>query len=479
MKPLDKELAELFVDLQTSGIWEDEKYISDAELLAPSAEVLSAYRQEKQRADFDLKDFFYRYFIPVQTQDVDFKHDPSRSPEEHIKALWPFLQRPADKPERPSSRFALPYSYLVPGGRFQEVYYWDSYFTQLGLVKHGYRHWVSDILDNFAYFIKEVGHIPNGNRSYFLSRSQPPFFAHMVHTYAQAADEPIDIYEKYIPALEAEYSFWASEIRNKDGFTHYWDAGNTPRIEMYRTDLEWEEHTQSHPDFFQHLRAACESGWDFSSRWMKDPMDLGTTRTMDVAPVDLNSLLFYMEELLYNLTGKPVYAQAASKRKRKIQDVFFTENGYQDIVISTGAPTGVLSAACCFPLFVGAASQEQADFTARQIADQLLQQGGLATTLNESGQQWDAPNGWAPLQWVAVQGLAKYGHVKLAQEIAKRWLQTCDIIYTAKGKFVEKYNVFEPDNLSKGGEYKVQDGFGWSNGVYVALLHWLEEQGAN
>jgi len=471
---IDQLLGELFVDLHTSGIWEDEKYISDAELTTPVDKVLALYNEEKSGANFDLKSFFEKHFQPAQAVEVDFAADPNRSPEEHVKALWPYLHRSADPTDVLSTKVPLPHSYIVPGGRFQEVYYWDSYFTQLGLLAHGHRSWVGDLLDNFAHFIYTCGHIPNGNRTYFLSRSQPPFFALMVDAYAKGAQEPMDVYERYLPALEKEYAFWSAEHRNEDGKTKYWDAGNTPRIEMYRTDLEWESHAKEHPLFFQHLRAACESGWDFSSRWLVDPMDLGTIHTMDIAPVDLNSLLLFLEELLFNLTGNNGYEDAAYKRKLKLQTEFFTEDGFQDIDLRSGAGSGAVSAAVFYPLFVGAATADQAAYTVEHHLPQLLKTGGLLTTPIHSGQQWDAPNGWAPLQWIAVKGLDRYGFKKEATDLAKRWVRTCDIIYNARGKFVEKYNVVEPENLSKGGEYDVQDGFGWSNGVYIAMLEYLK-----
>lgn len=296
----------------------------------------------------------------------------------------------------------------------------------------------------------------------------------MVDAYAKSAEEPMEIYERYLPALEKEYLFWSAEKRNEEGKTTYWDEGNTPRIEMYRTDLEWEEHAKKYPLFFRHLRAACESGWDFSSRWMSDPMDLGSIHTLDIAPVDLNSLLLFLEELLFNLTGNKTYESAADQRKSLLQTEFFTNEGFQDIDLRSGASTGALSAAAFYPLFVGAATADQAAFTVEHTLPQLLEKGGLLTTNITSGQQWDAPNGWAPLQWIAVKGLARYGYMEEAKDLAERWINTCDIIYNARGKFVEKYNVVEPENLSKGGEYDVQDGFGWSNGVYVALKRFLE-----
>ena len=405
--------------------------------------------------------------------EVDFVADPNRSPEDHIKALWPYLHRSADPTDILSTKVPLPHSYIVPGGRFQEVYYWDSYFTQLGYLPRtpllGGR--LAGQLCPFYRYLRT--HSQRQPHLLPLALSAP-FFALMVDAYAKGAEEPMDVYERYLPALEKEYAFWSAEHRNEEGKTTYWDAGNSPRIEMYRTDLEWEAHAKStlcSSSTFVLLAKAVGTSLPGGS----DPMDLGTIHTMDIAPVDLNSLLLFLEELLFNLTGNKVYEDAAYERKLKLQTEFFTEEGFQDIDLRSGTGTGAVSAAVFYPLFVGAATADQAAFTVEHHLPQLLETGGLLTTPIKSGQQWDAPNGWAPLQWIAVMGLDRYGFKEEARDLATRWIRTCDIIYNARGKFVEKYNVVEPENLSKGGEYDVQDGFGWSNGVYIAMLEYLKK----
>ena len=475
MERVELLLEELFTDLHVSGIWSDEKYISDAQLNAHPKTILAKYREEKGAPEFSLQRFFETHFTPIATEETGFFSDSNRTPTAHIQALWPFLHREADRENQRSTKYPLPYSYVVPGGRFQEVYYWDSYFTQIGLLLDGHHRWVADLLDNFAHCIDRFGHIPNGNRTYFLSRSQPPFFSLMVHAYAEQSAEPLNVYRRYLPALKAEYAYWMAPHRNRQGLTRYWDEENSPRIEMLKTDLKWGSTAQKRPNFYRHLRAACESGWDFSSRWLDGNGGLESIRTLDIAPVDLNSLLYFHETLLFDVTGEKCYQTAAEKRKTALQKVFYTSRGFEDVFFETLEGTHVLSAASLFPLFVGAATQSQADFTAEKLQTTLLQKGGLSTTSSHTGEQWDAPNGWAPLQWIAVQGLMKYGHEELAKTIAQRWIKTCDTIYHAKGKFVEKYNVYEPENLSKGGEYEVQDGFGWSNGVYRALTNFLAQ----
>ena len=184
-----------------------------------------------------------------------------------------------------SSLLPLPYPYIVPGGRFNEIYYWDSYFTQLGLQQSGRVDMIENMIKNFAHLIETVGYIPNGNRSYFIGRSQPPFFSLMVRLLAQEKSDEILV--DYFPSLEKEYLFWTAGNNNLSrnntlskhsvftptGVLHrYFDEHNSPRAEMYQTDVEEAKASVQNPEkLFGHLRAACESGWDFSSRWLKNP----------------------------------------------------------------------------------------------------------------------------------------------------------------------------------------------------------------
>src|SRR5256712_3490794 len=221
---------------------------------------------------------------------------------QHINALWPVLTRSADSADIRSSLIPLPSPYVVPGGRFREVYYWDSYFTMLGLVESGRTDLVKNMLDNFAHLIRTVGHIPNGNRTYYLTRGQPPYFAAMVGLYARATDTAHALV--YLGALEQEHDFWMDGadtlapghayrrvVRMRDSvvLNRYWDDSDEPRPESYRPDVEI---GQTLPEslrarFYRNARATAESGWDFSSRWMRDPKDLRTLETIDLIPVDL------------------------------------------------------------------------------------------------------------------------------------------------------------------------------------------------
>ncbi|WP_108260054.1 trehalase family glycosidase [Mangrovicoccus ximenensis] len=473
MEHLDRSLEALFIDLHCSGLWEDEKAISDAMLLAPAEEIRAAYAAARAAGPVDLRAFHARWFRPAEPPGGGYRTDPAHGPLEHLEAVWPHLARPADDPAERSARIPLAHPYVIAGGRFQEAYYWDSFFTGLGLLRSGRHGLARAMLDNFADAIDRFGFVPNGFRSYFLTRSQPPFFAPMVAAYGDATGDRAGALARYLPQMEAEHRFFAGGPRLLGGLARYWDDGDGPRIEMYATDLGWQDHAAAHPGFFRDLRAACESGWDFSSRWLADPQDLGTIRTTQIWPVDLNCLILRMEELLAEAAAGTARAEnwraAADARRRAISDRFFDpERGYFfDLLADDGSQIPVTSAAGLFPLWAGAATPEQAVRAASWAEERLLRPGGLLATDIESGQQWDSPNGWAPLQWIAVRGLERYGHGKLAAELRQRWLATCDAVFRATGKFVEKYNVLDPLAPGGGGEYALQDGFGWTNGVYL------------
>ena len=471
MEYLDQTLKGLFVDLHRSGIWPDQKVISDSILKAPSAQVLAEYEAEKQKGQVDLRAFYDRFFQPAYSGADRYRTDPAHGPKAHLAAIWPHLTRGADDPAERSTRFALPHPYVVVGGRFQEAYYWDSYFTQLGLLKTGQHGLVRHMLDNFAHAIATIGHIPNGFRSYFLTRSQPPFFAAMVQDYGRATGDLAGAYATFLPAMAAEYRYFTTSAHTVGGLARYWDEATGPRVEMYGHDLEWVDFARSHPDYFRNLRAACESGWDFSSRWLTDPADIGTIRTTELWAVDLNCLLLRYEEILAEASGKANYRSAADQRRKAISERFFDETrGYFfDVEIASGQLSPHTTAAGMFALYAGAATLDQARQAVDWMQAHLLAEGGLLTTDIACGQQWDSPNGWAPLNWIAVQGLRRYGFDDQAEVLRRRWLATCDAVFQASGKFVEKYNVLDPRAASGGGEYALQDGFGWTNGVYLDL----------
>jgi len=491
---LEKDFHELFTDLHASGLFPDGKEISDAICREEPAQILAAYRSEKDEAGFDLKAFYKQHFSVAPTRETNYVSDTEAPVQDHINKLWDILARVPEAEDFYSSRIALPHPYIVPGGRFNEIYYWDSYFTMLGLQVSGRIDMIEDMVKNFAYMIKTFGFIPNGNRSYYLGRSQPPFFALMVDLLSESKGN--EVLAEYLDALELEYGFWmtGSETLSESNPAHkrvvrmpngsllnrYFDNIPDPRAEMYQDDVELiAEKGDAGRKTLLDIRAACESGWDFSSRWCANPASLESIRSTDLVQVDLNCLLYFLEGLIakaYHLQGDAAkadeYHDAAVERKAAIQHYFWNESlsTYTDFLWTEGKQTDSINAAACYPLYFGMASQAQADAVAAIAEKELVKDGGILTTNYESGQQWDYPNGWAPLQWMAIQGFRNYGQGNLAATIKKNWTGLNIKVFKNTGKLMEKYNVVDTNLLSGGGEYPVQDGFGWTNGVLLKLL---------
>ena len=391
-----------------------------------------------------------------------------------------------------SSALALPAPYVVPGGRFREIYYWDSFFTMLGLRVDGQQPLIESMIDDFVSLIERYGHIPNGTRTYYLSRSQPPFFALMLDL---STNTDPAVAKRRLAALRTEHDFWMKGracldaagacdhvVRMPDGsiLNRYSDARDTPRDESFAEDRATAAAASGRDAGVvqRDLRSAAESGWDFSSRWLTDPQKLTTIHTTDIVPIDLNSLLYAMERRIADRCATIVdtacvrdFTAQAARRKTAIDKYLWVkpQGRYVDWDRTTRAPTPVLSAATLYPLFIGLSSPDQAKAVAATTRAKLVGQGGLRTTTLRTGQQWDEPNGWAPLQWIAVDGFARNGEDALARDIAKRWIATVTRSYRETGKMLEKYDV-EEQKAGGGGEYPTQDGFGWTNGVTGAMM---------
>lgn len=481
---------ELFHQVQTRRLFADGKTFVDAVPRRAPAKIMAAYRARARFSDAELKRFVRANFI-VPEAGATPKPSAARPPiKTHIAALWPHLTKPPVKPVAGGSALAMAKPFVVPGGRFREIYYWDSYFTMLGLKADGRDDLLDNMIDDFGDLIDAYGHIPNGARTYYLSRSQPPFFYAMSGLAPPKTNAAL---RTRVALLRREHAFWMEGEQDlKPGQAHrrvvamadgavlnrYWDDRATPRDESYREDLETAlKSSRPAADVFRDLRAGAESGWDYSSRWMADGKTLATIQTTSIVPVDLNSLMFGLEAAIAADCAKLVdwscvgeFDKRAKARLAAIDAWLWTpeKGAYLDYQWKTGQRLDHLSAATFYPLFVGAADERKAHIVAQKAWDELLAPGGLRTTVVNTGQQWDTPNGWAPLQWVAVSGLRRYGEDALAAEIAKRWLATVEREYQASGKMLEKYDV-EEAKAGGGGEYPTQDGFGWTNGVTRVL----------
>lgn len=477
----------LYRDVEMRQVFPDSKTFADAQPRRSDAAILAAYKRCDCRSDARLKAFVLANFtLPV----TPAAPPPSRKLglTAHIDALWPQLTRTLPTVPAGSSALPLPRRFVVPGGRFREMYYWDSWFTMLGLQASGRQDLVEDMIADFGSLLDRYGRIPNGTRTYYLSRSQPPVF----YLITKLSRDPKTLAQR-TRWLRAEHAFWmtgaaglkpgeqrARVVRLADGslLNRYWDDRADPRDESYREDAELAAGLPAaeRPRLWRDLRAGAESGWDFSSRWLGDGRTLATIRTTRLVPIDLNSLLAGLESTiadncrtLRDAACARDFAAAAQARVAAIQRYLWNPAGfYADYDLDARRPSEARTAAMAFPLLVRIATPDRARATARAL-EPLVGEGGLRTTASRTGQQWDDPNGWAPLQWAAIDGLRGYGERALADRIAARWLATVTREYDASGKLLEKYDVVER-RPGGGGEYPNQDGFGWTNGVTRALI---------
>jgi len=399
----------------------------------------------------------------------------------------------------------LPHPYVVPGGRFNEMYGWDSFFIQIGLLRDGEIELAKDMIDNFLYQINHYGKVLNANRTYFLTRSQPPFLTQMI----------LGVYKKThdrkwlsgtVSAIEGYYRFWteAPHLTTETDLSRYFDAGDGPAPEViaderdeqgrthydrvkeyYRThkidDYDVSRFYNKETDeltalFYKGDRSMRESGFDPSNRFGPFSVDI-----TDYDPVCLNSLLYLMEKEgaeIMNILGRPkdasLWIARANERRDKVNRLLWDEKDglYYDYNFSEKRLRRYPFATAFYPLWAGIASPEQA----RRVVSNLSlfeRSGGLLTSTNISGSQWDAPFGWAPLQIIAVEGLRRYGYNNEADRISINFLSLILKEFIEHNTIVEKYNVeTRTSRLQSGlkfGYTSNEIGFGWTNAAFTEL----------
>jgi alpha,alpha-trehalase len=301
------------------------------------------------------------------------------------------------------------------------------------------------------------------------------------------------VYEENLSALEKEYSYWMDEtgptkhvvqMPDSSVLNRYYDQLDIPRQESYLEDVETSQASKEDVKLlFRNLRSGAESGWDFSSRWFADGRNIGTIQTTDLVPVDLNCLMYHLEMTLAkayrarsdaarnDLALAKEFEGGAEQRKKAINQYCWSPDATWYVDCNTkGELSHEMTLAGVSPLFFELAPEERIESIVAVLRDKFLQPGGVVTTLKETKQQWDAPNGWAPLQWLTVKGLQNYGQDTLAREIAERWVSLNMKVFRQTGKLMEKYDVQDLTKPSGGGEYPGQDGFGWTNGVLLKLI---------
>jgi alpha,alpha-trehalase len=406
----------------------------------------------------------------------------------------------------------LPDPYVVPGGRFNEMYGWDSYFIQIGLLRDNLVPLARDMADNFLYEIRNYGMILNANRTYYLSRSQPPFLTEMLlNVYRKTHDRKW--LENTLPEIEKYYRYWTAEphLTPETGLSRYFDLGDGPAPEVLASERDAQgrdhydlvrEYFRTHKVtayeksqyydaaqnrltalFYKGDRSMRESGFDPSDRFGPFNLDV-----IHYDPVCLNSLLYVMEkqtaEILRELGRSPDAAawdqRAAARAERVNRLMWDARDGlYYDYDFARKQVRRYPFLTTFYPLWAGIASKEQAARVEKNIK-MFERPGGLETSTNVSGSQWDAPFGWAPLELLAVEGLRRYGYDRDADRISEEFLSMIAEQFQQSGVIVEKYNVARR-SMDLAGEihfgYRTNEaGFGWTNAAFTALWDQLSPE---
>ncbi|KAK1258408.1 putative trehalase [Acorus gramineus] len=416
-----------------------------------------------------------------------------------VHSLWKNLSREvADAVrERPGlhTLLPLPGPLVVPGSRFREVYYWDSYWVIRGLLASKMYDSAKAIVNNLISLIDVYGFVLNGSRAYYSNRSQPPLLSAMVfEIFSRTGD--LDFIKKCLPSLLKEHHFWNSGIHKltfqdsqgkKHSLSRYYAMWNKPRPESATMDKESASKLQTisaKESFYRELASAAESGWDFSSRWMRDSSDLTTLVTTSVVPVDLNAYILKMEldiAFFAQITGDHSTADkfsVASQARRAAMDSIFwnnkmnqwfdywlTDNSICEEVHmwESNNQNKKMFASNFIPVWIKPYSTDGG--IVKKVMKSLQRSGllypaGIATSLSKTGQQWDFPNGWAPLIHMIVEGLVKSGTKEgrsMGEDIAVRWIRTNYAAYKKTGAMHEKYDVEACGESGGGGEYVPQD----------------------
>jgi alpha,alpha-trehalase len=489
----DERFGELFDSVMVNNVFEDSKTFLDMVPVMPTDSLMAAYKDARKKTNFNWQTFVNQMFKSPNSNEKPYVTNSAHDVEEHIDALWSVLLRTADSATL-GSILPIPKSYIAASGQNRELTYGDAYFTMLGLQAAGRVDLIENMVDNFAQLLNNEGFIPSSNRTYGRSHSSPPYFACMVQLLADIKGQEVLL--KYLPQLEKEYNYWMDGAQTpapKDIFVHlhvvqvdrntlnrYNDRVEKPRPDNYQLD-RYITQTSIRPrsETYRHIRAASESNWNFSSRWFEDAKSMNTINTGEIIPIDLNALMYNLELTISKAkivekkyTEATEWEKKASRRRDAMMRYCWAESKgmFFDFNAQKYRQTGVVSAAALYPLFFKMVSKRNADRIIENIERSLVFNGGIAATNYESGQSWDAPFGFAPLQWIAIKGFRNYGHNASANDIKKRWINLNVNVFKNTGKLLEKYNVRDLTDATGGGTYPTQDGYGWTNGVLLKLL---------
>ncbi|KAM9732875.1 LOW QUALITY PROTEIN: trehalase [Menidia menidia] len=508
--------------VQEAKLFNDDKHFVDMKLRSDPDLVLSLFSNLSsgfpggQVPPHLLKDFLRSHFEDPGSEfeawtPPDWHERPaflSRIADERLRdwggkihGLWKSLGRKirSSVQEHPElySQIHSPNPLVVPGGRFRELYYWDSYWVINGLLLSEMTSTARGMIQNLLQLVNRYGFVPNGGRIYYERRSQPPFLTLMVESYYQTTKDE-EFLREALPALEAEHRFWMqnrSVTVTTGGAEHvlnrYQVPVDLPRPESYTDDLELAERLtqEERGRLWMELKAGAESGWDFSSRWFIDAEggnngSLRDTKTSQILPVDLNALMCRCEKTMadfHRLLGDGESAsrfeRLASRRVAAMEAVLWDEDRgvWFDFNLLTNAKHFDFYPSNLAPLWARCFSPQMGDRAIKYLkaSGALRFPNGVPTSLRESGQQWDFPNAWPPLQHMLIEGFSRLPSEEarlLASDLAQRWVRTNWLAYMKYDAMFEKYDVNGDGKPGGGGEYEVQLGFGWTNGVVLQIL---------
>nr|UNW45414.1 trehalase [Calliptamus italicus] len=395
----------------------------------------------------------------------------------------------------------VPNPVIVPGGRFREFYYWDSYWIARGLLYCEMYATVKGMLKNFVDVVETYGLIPNGGRIYYIMRSHPPLLIPMFKSYYEFTKD-IEFVNSSMETLEKEFDYWMKNRTvtvEKDGVQYtlarYSDDSSGPRPESYREDAENARIYKTEKEkneFYSELKAAAESGWDFSTRWFMvngtNKGNLTQLKTRQIIPVDLNAFIYWNAKILeefFRLFDNPskaeYYRDKAQKWKEAVNAVLWHDEvgAWLDYDMLNDMKRDYFYPSNIAPLWTGC--YDKTDHTKigkilkyLEKSQVMSSRGGIPTSLEHSGEQWDYPNAWPPLQYIMIMGLDQTGDEwakSLALEIADMWVRSNFIAFNSTKYMYEKYDATLIGAGGGGGEYQVQLGFGWTNGIILELLN--------
>ena len=541
--------GELLRQMQNQNIFgNDSKTFVDSPLLQDPDVVLAAYNKlQRPLTKAVLQNFSNKYFDAVGSDLIpwipdDWKPIPAIVPRIKnitlrnftiaLNNLWLKLGRQPspDVYKNPQRHTLLPtvHPVIVPGGRFRENYYWDSYWIVKGLLLSDMNYTAAGIVDNFIDFVGRFGFVPNGGRVYYLTRSQPPLLSEMIKLLFQ--DKGGNALKKRIPALETEHRWWSNNrlkhtashstpstwiqdktipstcnINQAMSILNHYDADTIlPRPESYREDYHQaaaaaaKSHDTNASQVLRNIAAAAESGWDFSSRWFQDHRTLDTIQTTTILPVELNVIMARMEHNICNMStqfNRTTYCLYSKRRWNIIETCMWNEttSRWNDLIITKrntiSQVININSVSNYIPIwgsYLLSTNSTRVVQAAKSLRDDsgLYLEAGLATTNMHTGQQWDFPNAWSPLQDLIMDGLRNCALVMdfnlkenvevlktFAKDLGQRWLKTNLEAFLQTGFMYEKYDATTTGKGGGGGEYVPQLGFGWTNGVMFELLN--------